>query len=114
MSEKRVRSIPGIRPPVALLTRARSAACRPSVFLGSDTTDRNPSSIRDDSVRPSAAALRRARLSSSSGRRIVVRLLIYRDYRRIDQISNRSLEPGARPDGGGIHEAEDRERNAER
>src|SRR5712691_213400 len=78
MSEKRVRSIPGISPPAALLTRGRTRFFL-AAFLGSVTTIRNPSSIRDVSVRPSAAALRLARLSRSSGRRTVVRSLICQD-----------------------------------
>src|SRR5712691_9739 len=74
-AENLVISIPGIGPPVALLTGSGPPFFfKP--FLGSATTIRSPSSIRDVRVRPSAAALRLARVSRSWGRRTVVRSLI--------------------------------------
>src|SRR5215216_918390 len=73
-----VRSIPGIGPPLALLTRGRVRFVF-AIFRLPATTIRSPSSIRDVNVRPSAAALRLARLSRSSGRRMVVRSAICHD-----------------------------------
>src|SRR5215216_6182987 len=75
--EMLVTSTPGIRPPPALLMRGRMR------FFGAfrlvASTIRKPSSISEVSVRPSAAALRLARLSTSSGRRTVVRSVICLD-----------------------------------
>ena len=73
-TDRRARS-PGIGPPVALLTRGRTRLSR-ARFLFSVTTNRRPSSIKEVSVRPSAAALRLAQLRRSSGSRTVVRSVI--------------------------------------
>jgi len=73
-----LRSMPGIRPPVAVLTRGivrLTLVAEPR----SSRTRRNPSSISDVNERPSTAALRLARLTNSSGRRTVVRAVICRD-----------------------------------
>src|SRR5262249_43227801 len=92
------RSIPGIGPPVALLMRGRVrfafAACRSSA-----TIIRRPSSISEVRVRPSAAALRLARLSNSSGRRIVVRSVICQDILSCCIYVNRRVGLSARSAG---------------
>src|SRR5262249_40986005 len=76
--EKSVRSIPGMGPPVALLMGGITRFIFPD-FLLSLTTNLSPSSISDVSVRPSAVALRLARINSSLGRRTVVRSFICQD-----------------------------------
>jgi hypothetical protein len=73
-----VRSIPGIGPPVALLIGGRTRLPF-AAFLSPATINRSPSSMRDVSVRPSAAALRLARSSRPSGSRTVVRVVICHD-----------------------------------
>src|ERR1700730_1831616 len=77
-AEKSMRSIPSIGPPVALLTGGITRFIF-SDFLLLFTRSLRPSSISDVSVRPSAAALRLARIKSSLGRRTVVRSFICRD-----------------------------------
>jgi len=76
--DRSVSSTPGIGPPVALLTRGRTRLAL-VCFCFSVKIDRSPSSIRDVRVRPSAAALRLARLRRSSGSRTVVRSVICHD-----------------------------------
>src|SRR5579862_9588675 len=70
--------MPGIKPPAARLTRGMT---RSAVFARrfSVRTSWSPSSISEVKVRPSAAALRRARSSRSSGKRTVVRSIICQD-----------------------------------
>src|ERR1700730_6627903 len=68
-------SIPGLRPPTALLTGGSLCFADLGLLL-SETTSLKPCSINDVSVRPSAAAFRLARCNSSSGNRTVVRSLI--------------------------------------
>jgi len=75
---KSPRSRPGIGPPVALLTRDMRRFGFVT-FRFSAMTNRRPSAINDVRVRPSAAALRFARLRRSSGSRTVVRSIICLD-----------------------------------
>src|ERR1700720_1184985 len=71
--------IPGLRPPLALLTGGSLCFTDLDLFF-SEPTNLRPCSINDVSVRPSAAALRLARVNSSSGNRIVVRSVISETY----------------------------------
>ncbi len=87
---RRVSSSPGIRPPAALLTRGTIRFGLTARLLSAMTT-RSPSAISDVRVRPSAAALRFARLSRSSGRRTVVRRVICLDISLADHMSKRHL-----------------------
>ena len=75
---KLLATMPGIGPPVALLMRGNTRFFFVA-FPVSDIINRRPSSIRDVRVRPSAAALRLARLSRSCGNRTVVRSIICQD-----------------------------------
>ena len=60
------------RPPLAVLTGGSACLAEPGLSAAA-TTRRSPSSINEVNVRPSAAALRFARVNSGCGRRTVVR-----------------------------------------
>jgi len=77
-AENEVRSMPGIGPPVALLTGGNVRGALPTFFF-SATTILSPSSMSAVSVRPSAFALRLARSSKALGSRTVVRSAICQD-----------------------------------
>ena len=78
-----------------------------AAFLSPATINRSPSSMREVSVRPSAAALRLARSSRPSGSRTVVRDVICQTYRGIgvgpltallsSRRWNLAIAPGCRP-----------------
>lgn len=72
------RLTPGLSPPVAELTGGGTRLVR-AAGARSARTRRRPSSIRAVSERPSASALRLARLTRSSGRRTVVLSVICHD-----------------------------------